>query len=572
MPFINVSGYRIVLPDFSYSNIYWNFLSSYVIDNYGKNEIVDSSLVQRILKECFQLLTSEFEKIIKQQDRASFFLTVHNYHENSVQIYLRQLKGESFTFQSSGFAASRRVLKLILEQTCKNSLLGTPNFAVEIAQKQREYDKIIEELLYVGYWSIGLADYIATSQIFPKSIGLQIKNETLEVLTYPPYNAFIDFFHEDISNHDNDVVIHNTINDLKILFHDDLGLDYDILTSIIPADVNSAENRYALIRCDDFLNQLVSKYNYNRDCLSDFFSGLTISVDNVLSIEDCILRNQHENRIIYRPIVQLEVDAEKYWVIGSGKWSESLVTLTTNSLPFGKCPHEWLKHKPIKKFLINVTNYHDKVLENPIEKILVEHGIKYDRNLKTFQKSKTEYIRIDSEGIGEIDFIFIDEEYKIIYVTECKHNRSRFDMFNWRRDYENFKISYEPQLEKKVTWCQKNIDIINYHFSKKYNDPDLNIKSFLIYGIFVINAPTVYMLNGKFRAFTLRNLKDLLDRKFVDRKFLYEYENGKEVLITHPYFDNLRRFNLNHLAYQLSKLTRAESKELKQLFQELLEY
>ncbi len=78
MPFINVSGYRIVLPDFSYSNKYWNLLSSYVIDNYGKNEIVDSSLVQRILKECFELLTSEFEKIIKQQDRATFFLTVHN--------------------------------------------------------------------------------------------------------------------------------------------------------------------------------------------------------------------------------------------------------------------------------------------------------------------------------------------------------------------------------------------------------------------------------------------------------------------------------------------------------------
>lgn len=298
---------------------------------------------------------------------------------------------------------------------------------------------------------------------------------------------------------------------------------------------------------------------------------MTISSENALSIEECILRNQHENRISYRPIIQLSIDTQKYWVIGNGKWSESLATLTTNAIPFGKCPHEWLKYTEIEKFIRKVSNHHDKVLEDPIESSLVEHGIKYDRNLKALRRSVSEYVRIDQAGVGEIDFIFIDEENEILYILECKHNRSRFDMFNWRRDYENFKNYYELQLEKKISWCRENINVINYHFTKKYNDQSLNINHFLIRGTFIINAPTIYMLNGKFRAFTIKNFKDLLNGEYVDRIFLLKYENGKETLIRHPYFDNLRnRLKLDSLAEQISKLSIKESMKLSKLIEEIL--
>lgn len=151
----------------------------------------------------------------------------------------------------------RRVLKIILEQVCKINLIGTPNFSEEIAQNLKEYDRIIEELLYVGYWSIGLADYIATSQLFPDSVGIQIENGDLEILKYPPYHQFIDFYLHDLSDHDGDVVIQNTIIGLKSLLHDDLGLDYDNLTAIIPRDFNDSHNRYAIIRL--LLNGLPTK-------------------------------------------------------------------------------------------------------------------------------------------------------------------------------------------------------------------------------------------------------------------------------------------------------------------------
>jgi len=208
-------------------------------------------------------------------------------------------------------------------------------------------------------------------------------------------------------------------------------------------------------------------------------------------------------------------------------------------------------------------------LEDPIEDLLKRNEFKYDRNIKAIQESKSNHIRIDKKGVGEIDFLFLDESNSIIYVAECKHNRSRFDLFNWRRDYSIFKSTYESRLDKKVLWCRANIKHLNSHFNFKYKDDKLSIEDFIVRGIFIINAPTIYMFNGLFRAFTIHDFEKILKGEFVSKIFQFNNEEvGYEMLIHHPYFDNLERnIKLHRLARQISQLTLKESssivKELK---------
>jgi len=179
-------------------------------------------------------------------------------------------------------------------------------------------------------------------------------------------------------------------------------------------------------------------------------------------------------------------------------------------------------------------------LEVPTKTLLAENGFVFDANILTILQEHSNNIRIDKAGIGEIDIIYIDEANERIIVCECKHNRSRFDFNNWRRDYSNFIGSYESQLEKKVDWCTENRNLVNDHFHCKFNDFELDISSFTVDGIFIINAPTLYMYDGKFKAFTLHDFKNRLQNKYIEPTFQFLHVEGGEVYeIRHPFFHNI---------------------------------
>jgi len=356
MPIYTVEGYRMVSPNFSYEEEYWSALSLHVIENYGEDEIKDSSLVQLILKECFQILEGKFIELINNQNLASFYLYVHNFHENSIELYRRQLEGQTLDLDTSEFAITRRVLKIILEQSCSIDLIGTPNFGREMRDNYDDYLSYLERLLLIGYWAIGISDYIAKSQLFPNSIGIEIKDNSLCILAYEPYNYLFNFFIKDLSIHDEQVVLNNTLVELKQIFLNELDISYDVLASIISDNVNDPANRFGMIQSESLIDYIVEHEGYNREYIVDFYAGLTLSFENTLPFEDCILRNQDINRIIYRPILKLKIDEQYYWMIGRNKWLESFATLSTNALPFGICPDEWMKHDSINKFVKRVSN------------------------------------------------------------------------------------------------------------------------------------------------------------------------------------------------------------------------
>lgn len=539
MPIINVHGKKVVLPNYDYSEKYWPILSKLVFDEIGNNEIKNPDEVQIILKKCFEKLCAIFMNKISQELRASFYIFCKNIHEDSIELWLMQLKKIPLGINEEDFSASRRILKIILEQSTTLELKGCPNFLKEIIDNLKTYTVFLEELLYIGTWCYILSEKMARNQLFPMSTGIKVSSGELDILTYQPYPELFNYIHKEMPRHNSDVALSDSIIEFKDIIKNNYGVTFEELTSFIHKQMSQPINRFGISKIDSLVKQITTELKCNEAFVKDFYSGLTVNKQNCLPIDKCIYNNQHESRHVFRPILELTIDGEIHNLIGSYKWMESLSLLSTNSFPFGLYPNEWHKYKELKEFIHKVDNTHDKILETPITKILADKSFIYDASLESFIQPNGININI-KQDVGDIDILFLDIENELIYICECKHNRSRFDMNNWKRDYSNFKDKYEAQLNRKVEWANQNKKTIETHFGCKLNQV-FDLSKFEIRGIFIINAPTIYMFNGQHRAFTITDFKALINRTYSDVKFEFKNEKTEEkTLIEYPYFENIK--------------------------------
>lgn len=546
MPTYRTLGYLMIDTDYSFKNKYWRFLSDYVIKFYGKEKITDPYWVQKILINCFGLLSYNFRDLIHRERRASFYVFVQNFHENSIVLWKEWCENNPNLKITSDFAGVRRVLKLILEEATKIELIGHPNFSNEIRANWENYIRLLEEVLYVGIWFFLISEYIAKSKLFPDSISLGIEENDFIIYENHPYNHLFKYIESDIPNHDADIALDNNVESIKRIFRESLGVDYDVLGYAVAILPDIPGGRFGLFNLQILKDNICNTYHYDRQIVDDFYAGLTLSNENLLFLDERILSNQENHRIIYRPILRYRIDGQYYEMIGYNKWLESFTSLSANALPWGFGPEEWLKYNPVLKLIRTIQNNHDKILENPAKTLLTDNNYYFDSNIKTILQKNRNNIRIDKEGIGEIDIIYINETQNQIIVCECKHNRSRFDFNNWRRDYSNFLSSYETQLERKVNWCELNKNSLDEHFHCKYQDFQADITSYTVKGIFIINAPTLYMYDGKFKAFTLYNFGNLLQDRYTDPTFRFlNSDTGESYEIRHPFFQNINLLNIN---------------------------
>ena len=541
MGIIRTHNKKVVLANSDFKDKYWPILSKLVFEKFRNEEINEPNLVQKTLKECFSTLCKIFEEKLSKEKRASFYIFCHNLHEDSIDLWLQQTQNIPLNINEEEFASSRRILKIILEQSTKLDLVGTPNFFVEMRDNLEAYVNLLEELLYIGSWCFIMSENVARSQLFETSIGVQVIENELNILTYQPYPELFKYIFYDMPRHNSKVALSDSMIEFKQIVGDNYGVGYDDLASFINQQLQSPIYRLGLTKIEPLKANIIKELKCDESFINDFYAGLTVNKKNCLSIEKCFFNNQSEFRFTYRPILELYVDGQIYNLIGYNKWLESMSLLSTNAFPFGLYPTEWSRHQKIKEFVLKTDNTHDKILEDPIVRVLNEKTFFNDYGVESFKQPNGQNINIKN-NVGDIDILFIDTEFELIYVCECKHNRSRHDMNNWRRDYSNFKEKYESQLERKVDWVSQNQNIVETHFQQIYpEDFKVKLDDYEIRGIFIINAPTVYMYNGKYRAMTINDINDLLERNYTDVKFKFTNENNGEVtIIEYPYFDNVK--------------------------------
>lgn len=94
MPLARVAGLVLPVFNFDLSAEYWPGLTALVRGLHGEAEIKEDAAVQAVLKACFARLGEELLALIRAETHASFYLAVHEYHENSVALWQLQSGGQ----------------------------------------------------------------------------------------------------------------------------------------------------------------------------------------------------------------------------------------------------------------------------------------------------------------------------------------------------------------------------------------------------------------------------------------------------------------------------------------------
>ncbi|WP_163710232.1 hypothetical protein [Mangrovibacterium lignilyticum] len=535
---LNIYGNIILTFEYEpYIGIYWTKLSEYIIEKYGENEFSDSSEVENILLDSFQFLVLEFRELIQEETSLSFFLYTFFLHEQSLDFLNKTRNGQSFgEVDENDFSIYRRILKLILEQGCEIDLSWG---SLPTGKHVLEMDEKIQRLFYLGTWIYTFADYIAYQKMISNAQKVDFDaSHAIGVEWQKHYGrVYSEIFPLLKTDYESGVHDENASDDLKQAINTCFKIDYDFAIGIIfMIKRHFSESELQTIEPYVLPTNLAQESGIDSEIAKAFYNGLILNRSNKLSIEDAILKPYSTERYMFRPILVYNIGGVERALVGENKIAESMHVLATNAISWNTIPENWKYVKCMVRFMSKKGNEHDKILEDDVEKVLNKHKIRFCRNIRSFKRPSQHNLNIDNHLAGEIDFIIVDEKTRKIFVVDSKYNKARYEAVGYRTDYTNFLKSYEPQLERKINWVSANKEVLQGHLEIVYNIPEYDITDFSVEGLFFINTPTFYMLNGVYKAITISKLEKFLLGEYSLPVIEYENNKGEITQIHHPYF------------------------------------
>lgn len=535
---INISGHILFTYEYNpYKEIYWNEISQMMIEKYGNNTIDNFEIVDECLNECFSYFIKKFEEIVFNIDNFKFYCYIFRLHEDSLQLMLKERSGELDLFESieeSHFAVYRRILKIILEQGCKVEM----QLGILDATLVNQFNENIEKLYYIGMQLYMFADKIAYHRMLNGAYFISFDENDIVINWQNNYGTIEHHLMSYFSKgYETGVVDETGVTELKQKIEECYGVDFD-KTFGIPFFIKKhfSENPCQTIEPYILPINLKSEFSHLTDeDAGNIYKGLTISKDNSLSLIDTILKPYSTERFLYRPFLIYNINNELRLLTSEDKFSEAVYALATNAVQWNTLNSEWKENKCMLEYISKKGNEHDKLLEDRIEQNLRANKNLLARNITSLKTSTNDNVNIVS-SCGEIDFIFVDEIRKEIVVADSKYNKARYEAVGYRQDFTNFTAQYEPKLQKKIDWVTKNISIVNQHLTKIYNDSNIDISSYKVIGMFLINTPTFYMFCSKYLTIDIENFEHYIKGRNLYPDLTLTLEEGKQRIYTYPYF------------------------------------
>lgn len=524
------------------ADIYWTEVSTYISNKYGSDQILDHQIVEKILFDSFQFMADRFKSLINEEKALTFFLYVFYLHEESIKIYRKNtFEGLSlYPVANNEFAMYRRVLKNVLEQGCEIDLTWGD---FPTSEEVLRMDKKMQDLIYLGRWLYDLADSIALHKMVNNfhAITFEAIDDMVIDFQYHYAELYNDLFPQLQEDYEKAIADDQSVHKLRHAIDICFGIEYDFAVGVIfKIKAHFSDTEFQTIQPHVLPQNLVGQYGISTEEATRFYAGLTLSRSTKMSLEDLVYKPYNMNRYMFRPILVYKIGGEDRALVGKEKVMESIFVMSTNAIHWNALPSEWLTNRGMGQFLNELGNEHDKILEDAIEKKVRENNLPSVRNIKSFKQADGDNININNAIAGEIDFIIINEKLKKLFVADSKYNRARYEVVGFRNDYSLFVKQYEPKMEKKTNWVRDNLPVVTAHFRMVYNRPHLDLTGFEVEGVFFINTPTFYMLNGKYKAITLNHLSDYLLGKFAFKHFTYinndPNTDNQYDIICHPYF------------------------------------
>lgn len=538
-----IDGHLILRYSDSPAETYWTAASAFISEKYGTKNIVDHKTVELALFDCFNFMAGKFRTLVYEEGSFKFFQYVFYLHEESIKVYKKH------TFEAlslypvgdSEFAMYRRILKNILEQGCDIDLeWGEFPTTAEVYRM----DAKMQELIYLGRWLYDLADAIALHKMVNNFHSITFKATDHMVIDFQGHNAILydGLFPQLQEHYESAIADDQSVHKLKAAIERCFGIDYDFAGGVIfEIKRHFSESEFQTVQPHILPQNLVAQFGVSIEEASRFYEGLTLSRLNKMSLEDLVYKPYNMNRYMFRPILVYRIGGEDRALVGKEKFAESIFVMSTNAIHWNALPKEWLQNRCMEQFLSKMGNEHDKILEDAIEEKIHQNNFLFVRNIKSFKQGPgINNVNIDNSVVGEIDFIIVNEKLRKIFVADSKYNRARYEVVGFRNDYSLFIQTYEPKLEKKANWVRNNLPIVTTHFQVIYNRPKLDLAGFQVEGVFFINTPTFYMLNGKYKAITLKQLSSYLLGRLTFKSFTFKNPDPNAEymydIIGHPYF------------------------------------
>lgn len=524
-------------------------LSTLIIEKFGKGPF-DESQIREILTFSIDYYIKEFNLICHNETSVRFFQDIFTFHEEVTEFVYKhndeKLSGEIDWTYIAGY---RRILKFILETGCDVKMINGET-------KNREYlERVtpkIDELLFLGEMILTCVSLYAEQSMIEDLA--EVKFDENDEYTFSRRHHY-EFIFKDIAQELDGQFTKTVVDDSELAGFDDLKkaieecftIKYDEVRTLVATIHEQLKPQGGQIVG---VGLQTLPFNLNHFCKvpietsEQFFQGLTLDKNNKMNLLDLACKPYNLNRYIYKPIIVWNIDGQDYALFGKNAWSETFIQLSSNAIPWGKAPKEWLENKCFKKYVHSKEDAHDKWLDDEVEKRLNNGKLFYDRNVKKINHDDT-FFNIDVQGLGEIDFIIISSNTKTVFIADCKHLVARYDTVNQKNDFNVFSKgskntkSYNETISRKIKWFEENKEKLNQHFNKKYPSSNIDIQDYKIEGIFIVNTPTLYMYNSEYRIYTIEQIEDVLNGKFIDKTFMIlddGDEHEKIINIKYPYF------------------------------------
>lgn len=486
-------------------------ISKIFLNGEDKSFILDQ---KSVLLDLYSIACDLIIKKIHSVTSCQFYQLIVFLHDQSIEAYeeIYNDEGDKFftsDFDEQDYSLSRRILKFILDESVniQMKIITEPNNEMLLREK---YESHIDQLFSLAYLVYQIANHIAEIQMLPSSTFIEVLDDKIYISRKGDSEEKIRAVLEVMSKDQIKLAVDSGellgLIEFKQKIEECLKVNYDKAGSSI-ALIHQGLNLGDLgLFGWESLPLTLSTFGFNYADCERYFKGLTLNRTNKLSLKEIPLKPKDIKRHFYRPILIWTIDGKEYAIVTKGKYTESIIQFPIDVIPWGKAPEEWLSVECFKNFVHRKEDEHDKWLDDYVENQLRAEGLIYERNIKRFKIEDQTY-NLEIPNVGEIDFLIINKDLKVMFVADCKNLQGRYDMVTYYNDYKKFTEpkGYNSKLDGKIEWCKRNIEIIKQYFKLKgYN---LDIDNYSILGLFILNTPTFYQcMDSPHKITTIHNL------------------------------------------------------------------